>query len=74
MEEEEEITGVNGGSPGQMIGGSPVEINGMSSINGLQIMNTFSLNQEKSNGLNIPNEKVFVYKSELYVVNLAIKD
>ena len=74
MEEEEEINGVNGGSPGQMNGGSPVEINGMSSINGLQIMNTFSLNQEKSNGLNIPNEKVFVYKSELYVVNLAIKD
>ena len=59
MDEGEEINGLNGGSPMQMNGvngGNQEEMNGMSSINGLQIMNTFSLSKEKSNGFS--NEKV----------------
>ena len=59
MDEGEEINGLNGGSPMQMNGvngGNLEEMNGMSSINGLQIMNTFSLSKEKSNGFS--NEKV----------------
>ena len=78
MDEGEEINGLNGGSPMQMNGvngGNLEEMNGMSSINGLQIMNTFSLSKEKSNGFS--NEKVtsLLVRRQfyLYLVNLRIK-
>ncbi|XP_023339504.1 uncharacterized protein LOC111709820 [Eurytemora carolleeae] len=72
MDEGEEINGLNVGSPMQMNGvngGNQEEMNGMSSINGLQIMNTFSLSKEKSNGSS--NEKTLALNKSISITKIS---